>query len=146
MNLTDIQWQRIKEFIPDDPVRADRRGRPWKEQRTALDGILWILRTGAPWKDLPARYGAYQTVHRRFQNWCNTGVLRAVLEGPARDLHARGGLDLSECFIDGSFTAAKKGALGLARPSGARAAKSWPLETLMVFLSPSTQRLLRPPR
>ena len=81
MDLTDIQWQRIKEFIPDDPVRTDRRGRPWKEQRTALDGILWILRTGAPWKDLPDRYGAYQTVHRRFQNWCKAGVLRAVLEG-----------------------------------------------------------------
>ncbi len=91
IDLADIQRQRIKEFIPDDPVRADRRERPWKEQRTALDGILWILRTGAPWKNLLARYSAYRAVHRRFQNWCNAGVLRAVLEGLARDLRERGG-------------------------------------------------------
>jgi transposase len=144
MDLTDTQWQTIKEFIPDDPVRKDRRGRPWGQQRPALDGILWILRTGAPWKDLPPRYGPPATVHRRFQNWRRAGVLEAVLRGLARDLHERGGFDLSECFIDGSFSAAKKGALRLAKPSAARVSKSWQSEMLMVFLSPSTQRLLRP--
>jgi len=146
MDLTDTQWQTIKEFIPDDPVREDRRGRPWSEQRATLNGILWILRTGAPWQDLPRRYGPASTVHRRFQSWRKAGVLAAVLQGLARDLHARGGFDLSECFIDGSFTAAKKGALRLAKPSGARVSKSWPSEMLMVFLSPSTQKLLRPPK
>jgi transposase len=143
MDLTDIQWQTLKQFIPDDPVRADGRGRPWGDQRPALDGILWILRTGAPWQDLPARYGPASTVHRRFQNWRKAGVLEAVLRGLARDLHERGGFDLSECFIDGSFSAAKKGALRSAKPSGARASKSWQLETLMVFHWPFTQRLLR---
>ena len=73
-------------------------------------------------------------------------AIEAVLQGLARDLHKRGGLDLSECFLDGSFSAAKNGALKLAITSGARAAKSWPLETLMVFQSPSTQKLLRPPK
>jgi transposase len=144
MDLTDIQWQVVKQFIPEDPVREDGRGRPWGDQRTALNGILWVLRTGAPWKDLPERYGAYQTVHRRFQSWRKAGVIEAVLRGLARDLHERGGLDLSECFIDGSFAAAKKGALKSAKPSAGRAAKSWRLEMLMVFLSPSTQKLLRP--
>ncbi len=143
MDLSEAQWQAIQEFIPEDPIREDGRGRPWKDRRTVLNGVLWILRTGAPWKDLPPRYGSYQTAHRRFQGWRKAGVIEAVLHGLARDLHERGGLDLSECFIDGSFSAAKKGALKLAKPSGARAAKSWRLETLMVFLSPSTQRLLR---
>ena len=146
MDLTDIQWQRIKQFIPDDPVREDGRGRRWGQQRQALDGILWILRTGAPWQDLPRRYGAPSTVHRRFQSWRKAGVLEAVLRGLARDLHERGGFDLSEGFIDGSFSAAKKGALRSARPSAARASKSWQWEMLMAFRSPFTQRLLRPPK
>jgi transposase len=77
---------------------------------------LWILRTGAPWQDLPERYGAYQTVHRRFQHWRKQGVIDAVLRGLARDLHERGGLDLSECFLDGSFAAA--------RPGGAKIGKT----------------------
>ena len=143
MDLSDAQWQAIKKFIPEDPIREDGRGRPWKDQRTALNGVLWILRTGAPWKDLPLRYGSYQTAHRRFQGWRKAGVIEAVLHGLARDLHERGGLNMSECFIDGSFSVAKKGALALVKPRGARAAKSWRLETLMVFRSPSTQRLLR---
>ena len=61
MDLTEEQWKVIKEFIPKDTVREDRRGRPWSDRRAALNGILWILRTGAPWQDLPERYGAYQT-------------------------------------------------------------------------------------
>jgi transposase len=144
MDLTDIQWQQIKRFIPGDPVRPDRRGRPWSDQRQVLNGILWILRTGAPWKDLPARYGAYQTVHRRFTRWRKQGIIKTVLQGLAEDLHKRGGFDLSECFIDGSFAPAKKGGLAWARPSAARAVKSWSLETLLVFQSPSTVKLLRP--
>jgi transposase len=144
MDLTEQQWKVIKEFIPKDRVRADGRGRPWSDRRAAFNGILWILRTGAPWQDLPERYGAYQTVHRRFQHWRKQGVIEAVLQGLARDLHQRGGLDLSECFLDGSFAAAKKGALKLERLNGARAVKSWRLETLMVFQSPFTQKLLRP--
>src|SRR6266700_99038 len=144
MDLTEVQWNVIKEFIPQDAMREDRHGRPWSDPRRAFNGILWILRTGAPWQDLPERYGAYQTVHRRFQHWRKQGVIDAVLRGLARDLHERGGLDLSECFLDGSFAAAKKGALVLAKPRGARAAKSWRLETLTVFRSPSTQKLLRP--
>ena len=146
MDLAEAQWKVINEFIPKDTVREDGRGRPWSDPRRAFNGILWILRTGAPWQDLPMRYGAYQTVHRRFQYWRKQGVIDAVLRGLARDLHERGGLDLSECFLDGSFAAAKKGALKLAKPSGVRVAKSWRLEMLMAFQSPSTQKLLRPPK
>ena len=116
MDLTEEQWKVIKEFIPQDAMREDGRGRPWSDRRKAVNGILWILRTGAPWQDLPERYGAYQTVHRRFQSWRKQGVIDAVLRGLARDLHERGGLDLSECFLDGSFAAA--------RPGGAKIGKT----------------------
>jgi transposase len=67
------------------------------------------MRTGAPWADLPERYQPYQTRHRRFQAWVRTGTLWVVLEALAEDLRSRGKLDLSECFIDATFVAAKKG-------------------------------------
>ena len=140
--MTEEQWRVIGVILPQDAVRADRRGRPWRDRRQVLNGVLWILRTGAPWKDLPPRYGAYQTVHRRFQQWVRSGVLEAVLLAVAQDLKDRGGLDLRECFIDGTFVPAKKGGAAWARPSGAKAAKSWRLPTAMVFRSPFTQRVL----
>ena len=101
------------------------------------------MRSGARWQDLPERFPPYQTCHRRFQQWVCAGVLRSVLEALARDLHARGEIDLSECFIDGPCVVAKKGGVLWVPPSGAKARNSWEWQTLMVCHSPSTQRLLR---
>ena len=103
-----------------------------------LNGVLWILRTGAPWHDLPDRYPPYQTCHRRFQQWQRSGLLTHVLQKLAEDLRDRGKLDLSEAFIDASFSSAKKGALVSALQNAGKAAKSWQLQTAMVFLSPCT--------
>ncbi|MGV3560782.1 IS5 family transposase [Larkinella arboricola] len=111
MELSDKQWDKIKELVPDGPRRSDGRGRPWQDKRKVLEGVIWILRTGAPWKDLPAHYPPYQTCHRRFQQWQQTGVFEQIITTLARDLHQRGGIDLSECFVDGTFCMAKKGAL-----------------------------------
>jgi transposase len=143
MDLTEEQWKVISTILPEDPVRADRRGRPWSDRRNVFNGILWILRTGAPWQDLPERYGKYQTVHRRFQNWVRSGVMEKVLLAIAQDLKERGGLDLRECFIDGTFVPAKKGGAWSGRPNAAKAPRSWVWPTVMVFLSPSAQPVLR---
>jgi transposase len=89
MNLTDEQWARLEPLLPDPPKRADGRGRPWRQAREVLDGVLWVLRTGAPWRDLPERYPPYQTCHRRFQRWVKEGVLSRVLEALAEDLSKR---------------------------------------------------------
>ena len=89
MDLTDEQWEMLEPLIPDPPRREDGRGRPWRDPRDVLNGILWILRTGAPWKDLPERYPPYQTCHRRFQKWIEEGVLSAILEALALDLEER---------------------------------------------------------
>jgi transposase len=142
MDLTDEQWRAVETILPEDRIRADKRGRPWSDRRTVFNGVLWILRTGAPWKDLPPRYGPYQTVHRRFQNWVRSGVLEQVLLAVAQDLKDRSGLDLRECFIDGTFVPAKKGSAASGRPSVEKALKSWQLQTAMVFLSPLAQRVL----
>jgi transposase len=144
MDLTNEQWGILEPLIPAPARRADGRGRPWRDNREVLNGILWVLRTGAPWKDVPERYPPYQTCHRRFQQWVRTGVMRAILNALARDLVERGGIDLSEAFIDGSFSGAKKGGFAWARPNAAKAARSWPSQTLMVFLSPLTWQVLRP--
>jgi transposase len=108
MDLTDDQWSIISPLIADPPRRPDGKGRPWKDARDVMNGILWILRTGAPWYDMPDRYPPYQTCHRRFQQWVRTGIFEKILQALASDLHERGGLDLSECYIDGTFIVAKK--------------------------------------
>jgi len=141
--LTDEQWAIIEPLIPPLPRRPDGRGRPWKDNREVLNGILWVLRSGARWKDLPERFPPYQTCHRRFQRWVRDGTLRRVLETLAEDLRQRGELDLSECFVDGTFVVAKKGGLEWERPSGAKVRSSWRWQTALVFLSPSTRRLRR---
>ena len=142
-DLTDTQWAYIEPLLPELPRRVDGRGRPWRDSRKVLNGILWILRTGAQWSEMPDRYPPYQTCHRRFQQWRKAGVMDRLLEALARGLERRGKINLDECFIDGSFSAAKKGALESAKPSVARAARSWQLQTAMVFLSPYAQQVLR---
>src|SRR5262249_7769768 len=143
MDLTEEQWNIIEPILPKDAVRADRRGRPWSDRRKVLNGVLWILRTGAPWEDLPPRYGQYQTANRRFQDWGRAGVMETLLMSLAQHLKEAGGLDLKECFVDGTFVPAKKGGDSSGKPSGARGPRSWALQTAMVFLSPCGQKALR---
>ena len=114
MDLTEAQWEKLKPLLAPKR-RSDGRGRPWRDARVVLNGVLWVLRTGAPWHDLPECYPPYQTCHRRFQQWQRDGTLTRLLHALAEDLRARGKLDLSETFIDASFSSAKKGALLSAR-------------------------------
>ncbi len=143
MDLTDEQWEVVSSLIPEPTRREDGRGRPWRDPRDVLHGILWVLRTGAPWKDLPDRYPPYQTCHRRFQRWSRDGTLRRVLEALAEDLYRRGQIDLREAFIDGTFAGAKKGGPASAKPSGGKGPRSWPFQTALVFLSPPGLQVLR---
>src|SRR4028119_1986695 len=131
MDLTDEQWAVIEPLIPEQERQPTGPGRPWLPAREVMNGILWILRTGARWQDLPDRYPSYQTRHRRFQQWVDSGVFDHMLRAIATDLHERGRLDLSECFIDGTFVVAKKGAKKWDRPSGARVRRSWQLQTAL---------------
>lgn len=66
-DITDDQLNALDPLIPKPRRRRDGRGRPWKSRRSVLNGVLWVLRTGAPWADLPDRYPSFQTCHRRFQ-------------------------------------------------------------------------------
>src|SRR5260221_2635521 len=122
MDLTAAQWEVLRPLLTPKR-RFDGRGRPWRDARAVLNGILWVLRTGAPWHDLPDRYPPYQTCHRRFQQWQPDGTLTRLLHALAEDLRARGKLDLSETFIDASFSSSKNRSLLSALLASAKAVK-----------------------
>jgi transposase len=142
MELTNEQWNLIEPIISKFLPEKDPRGRKPRDAREVLNGILWILRTGAPWKDMPERYPPYQTCHRRFQEWIELGIFQAILHELAEDLYERGKIDIREAFIDGSFAPAKKGVLLSARRSVAKVPRSWQSQTLLVFLSPLVWKVL----
>jgi transposase len=142
--LPDEQWALLAPFIPVQPRRADGRGRPLKrDDRAVLNGVLWVLRTGAAWADLPERLPSGATCFRRFSRGVTAGGMRTLLETLARDLEERGQIDLAECFIDGTFGVAKQGGPKWVRPSGATGRRAWLWQTLLVFHAPCTRLLLR---
>jgi transposase len=124
MELTNEQWRRIKPVILSLTPKKDPRGRRLRDSRQILNAILWILRTGAPWKDLPQRYPPYQTCHRRFQQWVGLGIFQRIAKELVEELYERGQIDIREAFIDGCFAPAKKRVLLSARQSAAKAPRS----------------------
>src|SRR5579862_1509826 len=140
--VSDAQWQLIEPILRPKR-RTDGRGRPWQDTRAVLNGILWVLGTGAQWRELPNKYPPYQTCHRRFQQWVREGKLEGILRVLAEELHARGKLNLEEAFIDASFAGAKKGASRSGPPNAARERKSSLSPMITVFLSPLVSKALR---
>lgn len=135
MDLTDKQWQVVRAVLPPDPVREDRRGRPWTDRRVVVNGILWVLRTNAAWSDLPARYGNYKTVHRRFRVWVREGLIDRVLVALAADLRERGGLDLRFEGETDPLSAFDSGELEGWTKGVGRGVRSWRAATAMALLS-----------
>ncbi|WP_437186909.1 transposase [Planctomicrobium sp. SH668] len=107
--LSDAQWLLIADLFPDPPV-GPRGGRPWRSSRECLEGVLWVLMTGARWKDLPERYPSPATCWRRHRDWTRNRVFRAAWDRLLNKLLQRRGIDWEEAIGDGSFSRAKKGA------------------------------------
>ena len=107
--LSDGQWERLRPLLP--PQKA-WTGRPAKDHRLVLNGILWIDRTGAPWRDLSARYGPWQTVATRFYRWCEAGIWDAVLAALQRQADAAGRLDWAVHYVDATIVRAHQHAAG----------------------------------
>ena len=143
MELTDKQWDIIEPVLPKSKSKPGKRGRPAVDKREVFNGVLWILRTGAQWREMPERYPPHQTCHRYFQRWSQSGVLEKLLRRLASDLIERGELEIEEGFIDGSFSSAKKGVLELVRQSAEKGPRSWQSQTALVFLSPYALQVLR---
>ncbi len=80
--LSEAQWERIRNTLPG---RVEHVGRTAADNRQFVDGVLWVLRSGARWSDLPERYGKYKSVHMRFMRWARSGVWERLFEDLARD-------------------------------------------------------------
>ena len=107
--LTDAQWERLAPLLP--PQRP-ARGRPNHDHRRILNGIRWRLKTGAPWRDVPERYGPWRTVYSRYRRWQQAGVWDRILAALQAQADARGAFDWDLHFIDGSVVRAHQHAAG----------------------------------
>src|ERR687889_272489 len=107
--LTDTQWERLRPMLPPQKPRS---GRPAKDHRIVLEGILWIMRTGAPWRDLPSRFGSWRTVSSRFYRWRSARVWDVILAELQRQADAEGRLDWSLHFVDSTVVRAHQHAAG----------------------------------
>jgi transposase len=130
--LTDDQWNKLG---PRLPPQKPRTGRPANDHRTVVEGVLWVLRTGAPWRDLPERYGSWRTVYSRFRRWQQAGVWDRVLAELQRLADAGGRLGWALHFVDSTVirahqhAAGAKGGMQRARRSVGAGAASRPRST-----------------
>jgi transposase len=108
-DLSNRQWQRLRPLLPPQKPRT---GRPAKDHRTIINGILWVLRTGSPWRSLSERYGSWKTVVSRFYGWQKAGVWSQVLTSLQRQTDADGRLDWSLHFVDSTVVRAHQHAAG----------------------------------
>ena len=135
--LSDTQWEKIQPFLPE-PRQPRRGGRPPVDNRACLEGILWVLRSGARWKDLPRHFPSASTCWRRLQQWEEQGLWLRIWRAYLGELDAQGRLNWEETFADASFAPAKKGAPASARPAKARVRSGWWWSTAKVFLWENT--------
>lgn len=129
--LTDEQWAKIQPLLP----KHRSKGRPWANNREVLEGILWVLRSGARWRDLPAHYPSSSTCWRRLKQWEENGVWLRIWRKFLSQLDAQGTLNWSEVFLDGSFASAKKGGSAWVKPNAEKVQSGWWWSTARVFLS-----------
>ena len=110
-DLTDAQWERIQSFFPDR-YHHGQAGHPWNDHRPLVNGILWHLHTGAPWRDLPERFGPWQTVYDRFSRWRRDGTWARILDALLLRLDKRGLIDRDLWLVDASVIRASRAAAG----------------------------------
>jgi transposase len=110
--LSDAQWAKLAPLLPP---RRPKMGRPPKDHRPIMEAIVWLDRTGAPWRDLPCEYGPWETVASRFYRWRRRGVWDRVLAALQAQAQVRGELDWLLHFVDGSVVRAHQHAAGARR-------------------------------
>ena len=106
--LTDAAWAEIAPLLPAN----GERGGQWEDHRRIINGILWKLRTGAPWRDLPEEFGPWKTVATRFYRWCAAGVFDRALAALQQEADAAGELDWLRHFVDSTVVRAHQHAAG----------------------------------
>lgn len=113
-DLTDEEWALIEDLFPSN---EGKEGRPWSDHRTTFNGILWVLRSGAPWRDVPQRYGSWSTVYDRFALSSADGTLDRICERLQMRLDELGKIDWELFCVDATNVRASRAAAG-ARKKG----------------------------
>ena len=107
-SLSDKQWNLISDLFPGN----GKPGKQWRDHRTIINGILWILKTGAPWRDLPVNFGPWKTVYERFRLWVSNGLWDTILATLQAWKNSSGKIDWRLFCIDGTVVRAHKAAAG----------------------------------
>jgi transposase len=110
--LTDEQWKLIESLMP-----RRRPGGRWNDHRTTLNGMMWILKSGSPWRDMPERYGNWKSVYHRFKRWADDGTLDKILDRLRLRLDKDGYIDWDVWCVDGSNVRAHPAAAGASETS-----------------------------
>ncbi len=112
--VTDQQWELIEDLF----ASGSSTGRPCRDPRMMVNAMLWILNTGSPWRDLPDRYGPWQTAYNRFNRWRKEGIFDQLLERLQMRLDAEGRIDWDLWCVDGSSVRAHVAAAGAGKKGG----------------------------
>ncbi len=102
--LPDAEWERLQPCFPE--WQMGDKGRPRRESREILNGIFWIARSGAAWRDRSERYGPWQTAYKRFREWSESGLIEKIFYELAEDA------DLQDISIDSTYIKAHKASAG----------------------------------
>jgi transposase len=119
-DISDEKWQRLEPLLPPQKQKTGRPAhdhRPIVNTLTGTGGMLWFHRTGAPWRDMPERYGPWQTVSTRFYRWRKKGVWKRILEHLQEEADAKGEIDWESHYVDGSVMRAHQHAAGVKKGS-----------------------------
>ena len=117
--LTDEQWERVASLLPKHR-HSPKGGRPWADDRECLEGILWLLRSGSRWRDMPIDLPSGSTCWRRLHEWAGQGILQEIHTCLIEELDELGEIDFDELFADATFIRTKKGAPMWEKPRPAR--------------------------
>lgn len=109
--LREDQWKRIEQMLPG---KSSDPGRTGVDNRLFVEAVLWVARTGSPWRDLPEEFGPWNSVYKRFARWSNRGVWHRVFAALAIDA------DFEEIFLDSTIVRAHQHAAGAAKKTGSR--------------------------
>ena len=141
IEITDAQWARIEPLLRKSQrassnirQRRSRAGRPRADDRRALEGIIWVLRSGARWRDLPDVYPSPSTCWRRLAQWEDDGLWEDIWRAFLTQLDERGRIGWEEMFADAAFIPAKKGAHASEPRSAAKVRSWWWWRAARVFL------------
>ncbi len=118
-DLTQRQWQALEPHLPANP----KRGQAFRDHRQVINGMLWRLKNGAPWREVPQRYGPWQTCWDRFTRWERDGTWQRILQALQAHADAVGDIDWDGAALDSSHAHAHRSATGARKQPSKREKK-----------------------